>query len=316
MSDFFDRLELELRGAVTAPGDAVPPPRRSWGAGLMIGAGSFAAVVVAVLAIALPGHGGHGGAQRRATSPGAACTQKLLAELGVLRRPQTAADRAFTPPSNPGGRTSSGASTGNGLTAPASTGTAGTAEWTLAPKLTRLARVLGDGEHLYFAVYAPVAGSLTDPFGDMVQLYAVKPATGAATLDGGVLSAFALRAAYQQPPMIVSGYDFSVVPDGVARVVWTFPRVSTPSFREPGGKVIPARVIPASTATATVAGNIAAASVPHFAGFAATATWLAADGHVLGRARFGPSSVHVHFSTGRTITAKGTMTGTPIPAGC
>jgi hypothetical protein len=72
-------------------------PRLGW-VGLLIG--TAVAIVVAVGTLALSGD--HGTTGQSAAPP--TCTARLLAELGVLQRPQTASDRAFDPPNNPTSR--------------------------------------------------------------------------------------------------------------------------------------------------------------------------------------------------------------------
>lgn len=105
--DYFDRLELELRAAVPRAVQVGPWPgrRRRWPAagGIAIALSSAAVVAVAALAVVLLGHGGPAPARGpAATQPamGAAGVplRRLLATYGVLRRPQTDADRAWRPP--------------------------------------------------------------------------------------------------------------------------------------------------------------------------------------------------------------------------
>ena len=76
---------------------------------------------------------------------------------------------------------------------------------------------------------------------------------------------------------------FEIVPDGVARVRWTFPRHPI----EPLG--VPNRLIPvfarALTVTVPVHDNVAAIKLPQ-RGLATTDTWYAPNGHaILGQHR-------------------------------
>jgi hypothetical protein len=91
MSDYFDRLEKELRGAVVRAAGA-RRGRRFPVAGLATALAACAAVVVVVLAAALIGHG-RGGSAPGGVAAVPALARALVNELEILRRPQTATDR-------------------------------------------------------------------------------------------------------------------------------------------------------------------------------------------------------------------------------
>ena len=303
MSDFFDRLEHQLRGAVTRAAEpastAAVRRRRIPTGGLGVALASAAGIAVAVVLIVVTGHGRR--PARVAAPTASACTRKLFDGLGVLRRPQTAADRAFTPP-RPGTPQS---------------GTSGYAplQLTPVPGLTRLAATLPGGHRLFFVVYAPPSG-LTVLSGDEVSAYLTGPGGSSPSLVTEIISGAFLSILDDQPPIPLalpgrSTMYLGIVPDRVARVVWTFPRQVVPTFTAPGGKVFPRRVIPGGRLTAAVRGNVAVSRPTHLGGFPST-TWLAADGRIISRKRAPVIQQTSTVATG-TQPITETATGTPVP---
>jgi hypothetical protein len=322
MSDFFDRLEHELRGAVVraAPAAAGSDTNRSVRhlrvrstvSGLVVGFGSIAAIAVAIIAIAVIGHGAHGKASPAQSSGGSACTRQLLGELGVLRRPQTRTDRAFVPPAFPtGSQASPNGNPGNALTT-----TTSTFSQFIVPGLTRLARTLPNGRRIFFVVYKPELDMSPGSGGDVVWVFITGPGTSSAAPADLVLPQL-LSSRYQQnPPSENANVYFSVVPDGVARVVWTYPRVAVPRIKVPHGPVLPAHVIPGAKLTASVQGNVAAAiKPPHVGGLPSATTWFAADGSLIKTFRYPVSSPRFRTPRPGTTTTQ-TLTSTAVPASC
>jgi hypothetical protein len=120
-----------------------------------------------------------------------------------------------------------------------------------------------------------------------------------------------------QRPVEISNVYLSMVPDGVARVVWTFPRLKVPPVRLSHGPVFPGRVIPAAKLTASVQGNVAAAEKPRYqTAFASATTWYAADGYVIKTFRYPVTRFPSHIPSSGTITETEKMVGTPVPPGC
>ena len=318
MSDFFDRLEGELRGAVArsaAPESATRPrpSRRRAGGGLVVALASGAAIAVAVIAIGVTGHGGSSG---RSSSHESACTRKLFAGLGVLRRPQTAADRAFQPPPLPEAQPiperKGLLSSGGAAYAPL--------RINLVPSLTRLARTLPGGRRVFLVVYAPPPAGLAADLGDEVWAYLTTPGTRSPVSLGSPLSGAFLSSLDKLPPLDYAATFIALVPDGVARVVWTFPRQTIPSFKAPGGRVFPGRVVRGATLVATVSGNVAAVGARHpVEPFPSSTTWLAADGHVIAAAKFPGTFFPLlprHPSGRASIPLRATATGTPLSKAC
>jgi hypothetical protein len=310
MSDFFERLEHELRGAVTraAPSSAAPAQdrssrhrrlRSSVGA-VMVAFASVAAIAVVVIVVALTGHGRHVRASSPPRPTASACTSRLLAAVAVLRRPQTRADRAF----NPDGNTITGLSQSKPF------------PYVVVPGLTRRARTLPDGRSVFFVVYRPVGDTRVTQLGDFLQAFVPSPGGRSAAFVTEVMPPL-LSYAYQEPPTKIAGIYLGLVPNGVARVRWTFPREAIPQVKVPGEPVLRAHVIPGAEITANVQGNVAAAKDPNKAVFLPSrATWLAADGQVIKTVKyFVPSPRHaVPTSTVGSETAP--MRAVPVPATC
>src|ERR1700727_712463 len=185
MAAFFAGWAHGLRGVVVG---ATPPAGRSAlsGAlrhhrvrrtvgGLAVVFATLGAIVIAVIAIAVIGHRSHT-TRPAAPSAGSACTSRLLAALGGLRRPQTQADRAFHPPAIPTPHLSSAPQpppSSNMLSAGGNTSTpsGSTVSQVVVPGLTRLARTLSDGRRVFLVVYRYVVVGASAPGGDFVKVY-------------------------------------------------------------------------------------------------------------------------------------------------
>lgn len=239
-------------------------------------------VAILVLAVVLLGHA------RRSTKHGVASgptqaaiasssTRALIAELGILRQPQTAAARVFNsspivarpPAMRPPHR--------------------------LIPSLTRVV-TLPDGGRLFLYVAPPAS------VGPPVYGLGYEEAYPGSSGGGCCTTAGALRMPRGPgPDQFASGRDrhtmyFEVVPDGVARVHWVFPRHPV----EPSG--VPSSVTPAFAAplsvNVVVHDNVAAVRLPQ-RGLATSDTWYAPDGHVTAAYAPGYSVVNDCVAHGR-----------------
>jgi hypothetical protein len=217
-------------------------------------------VVVAVGALFLSAHRRHtAGAAASGVSvqapPGVSVqAHQLVSLLAVLRRPQTAADRAVP--------------------------------WTTAevprrfydgpvPTLTRRVFTFPGGRGLFMVVLThPTAfgapPALSPRLGDGVALWSL-------CCNGSGEPAAALRAHTQLLPEergVPGGhaeyYAYSVIPDGVARVKWVFAPLRSPT-----------RTWPRTTIWAKVQNNVAVAPVVPIPRAVSSATWYAADGRVV-----------------------------------
>jgi hypothetical protein len=204
------------------------------------------AVAVVVGALTLVSRGSNGPSQL-AANPGA---RALIARLAVLRRPQTPADRLPTHLRL------------SGPTHPRLSGPTGT----VMPRLTRLI-AHRPGVRLYLVVTSPVAqrGGPNWPaaLGDQVSLIATRGHSGVQTapVPAAVLGDAAPLVPFpHSKPRVVQ-----LVPDGVARVRWSYP-------------VLPEQVhhIPVTT---SVSDNLAISPQPNAE--PPRATWLRADGTVV-----------------------------------
>jgi hypothetical protein len=267
VSDYFDRLEMELRGAVaraaagasgapdSAGPDAGPRRRRRFPvAGLATGLAACAAVVVVVLAVALIGHG-RGGSGVAAVPAGA---RALVDELAILRRPQTAADRGAPalPPR------SSGQFTG-----------------AVVPSLTRMVYTApGIGVYLMVARALPTAHGPGQTVG-YILLESVSARSSNGAGYSGVASVGGDRALLPEPTPI-GGRITGIVPDSVARVRWAFSR--NPQSGSTGQPV---------TIVARPHENVVNVALHRID--APAVTWYAAGGHVI---------LHVKAPTGAWLT--------------
>lgn len=291
MSDYFDRLELELRAAVpraaatSAPAPApiapapAPAPARRWRAprvrltlgGLSLGLAVTVSVAVAVLAITLLGHARRAPV-RSTTAPPAALAYgeltlpDLRAHFAVLRHAATAAD---TPPA-PLLASMRSAIPGEDPTTAVVPG---------APRLIRLARTLPDGTRVYLAAM-PVR-SRRHAFDGGYELWLWVLDRG----GGSTGQAFGPRDYIVNPlaEQAASGFTqlVGLIPDGVQRIQWTF------CAAEASGCAARGR---SSSVQRAVSGNIAAATAPagcaHVAGQCMLqVAWYGAGGRVV--ARFG-----------------------------
>ncbi len=294
-------LRAELRRAASEHGQLAQrwavigrrQPRRRIAGSLAVAMGSIVAIAVAVVVLSAGGVRGvssHRQQLRHATAP-SSCTGVLFADLGVLRRPQTAIDRRFHPPATP----PSGSSQRH----------AGAFPYALVPRLTRLARTLPDGQSVVLGAYAPLPGSEATRLGDLVLVFVAAPRTERLSVATEESAPF-LLSAYQSPPIQVNHILLSVVRDGIARVRWTFPRVHVP--RRPH---LPAGyVFPGGSVTANVEENIAAAkALPRAFPTPSVATLLTPDGRV---------ARTFHFTT-PTLTGGSSSTaamGSAVPSPC
>lgn len=225
-------------------------------------------VVIAIVAVALtlhhqttPATVAPAARAPRATSTQAAAERALVDELGILRRPQTAAARAFN----------------TSRLAPPSA-----RMFRLIPSSTRLVRLPDHSKlFLYLArdVHAPRPGSRVPFAGLGFRERSPSSGTGACCLSARVLRQprgaangdyFASGA---HPAAIVY---FEIVPDGVAHVRWVFPR--HPSYYGTGETST--TTLRPLTVTIAVHDNVAAIKLPQ-RGIATIVTWLAADGRVI-----------------------------------
>lgn len=247
--DPVDLLERELLGAARRMGAAIPaaapapaPPRPGWSAVALAGS---AIVVFLVAAVALVGLHGH---TITPATPGirpAPQGIQLRSVLGVLRRPQTAADRRALRRSHVGERAGPALGTKIDL---ASGRLATVTPWH-APVLVALVRSVHDqrrGPDLLLST--GIGAGCCSSAGDVA-------ASGDVSYE-----------IHSGPPAVTRIY--AVVPDGVARVAFHAAMMK-------GGR---RRAI-----SATVHGNVAAAQTPGpcCAGWSPFMTWYAADGRVI-----------------------------------
>lgn len=211
---------------------------------LLTGLTAIVSIAVAVGAIALLSH--HRGQQQSSAAP----AQALISKLAVLRRPQTPADvlPAHLHLADPNG--------------------------VIIPSLTRLVAVL-PGAKLFLVVTTPAGRS--PPFwspklGDQVAIVAV---TAQGSTESVAIPAADLTSADELMQAGVTGqrrvelrdaYDVAIVPDGVARVRWTF---ANDSYN-------PGRVV-----NTQVTNNVAVVRLERSTGMLLRATWYGADGSVI-----------------------------------
>jgi hypothetical protein len=243
--------------------------RRRWQRGGGVLALSLSVVVVVVIvAGALVTIGGSRQPRGAATSTGSG-VPALLAKLSVLHGPQTAAARAWD--------------------TRASRHAAGPLGRPRIRRLTRAVPVSGGA-----MVYLVVSRTGSSYGLGIVERDANGDGTGTCCLTAHDLTR-------PRGPEVESGYlpgdrhivYYEVVPDGVARVRWEFPR--DPIYA--GGGPIP-QFRHALTVTVTVHDNVAAISIPE-RGYPTHETWLGADGHAL---------ASVALSTGAVRSTPGSVT--------
>ncbi|MBV9680496.1 MAG: hypothetical protein JO046_01795 [Solirubrobacterales bacterium] len=205
-----------------------------------------------------------GSASRPATTSAA---DALIAKLAVLRRPQTSADRL------PRNLKLNREPNGVGLPQ-------GTHWGVILPSLSRLVAT-PPGARLYLVVTTPVSGSQAlwrASLGDQVTILVIT-AHGATETPGypavelsdasQLLRAGDLTPAVGgagRPAALRDAYDVAIVPDGVARVRWTFANRS--------GR-------PGQSITASVNHNVAITHLTSSTALLLHATWYAADGSVI-----------------------------------
>jgi hypothetical protein len=251
MTDYFDRLELELRGAVARTTVAPQSRRRRRPisvSGIAMTLAGGAALATAVAMIAVLGHGRrHPLPQARPAVTGAlgvvavrpcysaSSPRCLIAQHAVLQRPQTEAERRIRVPLDP------------------SIFFAGQAlrevHITAVPRLTRLVR-LGAGRTVVLFV---VKVSIGPPSYYLGAIVTINGRSHTFAVDWPViptrpgLNHTATWGIFASLPHWFSGYDVSIVPDPVARVRWT--------YGHPNGA-------PSRTISAQVLDNVAAAPAP------------------------------------------------------
>jgi len=189
------------------------------------------------------------------TSSGSA-TRALVAEFAVLRRPQTAADRAVPWPS-------SEIAAHQPFDHP-------------VPALTRRVFTFPNGRGLFMVVLAHPTTSggpgpaLPPQLGDGVALWSI--------CCNGIAQPAGSLAAHEQlvpeergvPQSTGVYYAYSVVPDGVTRVKWIFAGIRTPK-----------RTWPRATVWTTVQNNVAVARVVPFPLPILSATWYSPNGRII-----------------------------------
>ena len=205
---------------------------------------TIVSVAVAVAAIALLSQ--HRGAQQ----PASAGAGQLIAKLAVLRRPQTPADRL------PTGHQRVQAVHHEG---------------TIIPSLTRLVATRGEAR-LFLVVRTPAGGPLptwSPKLGDQVSVIEVSAGRASETEP---IPAADLTNADEVMHLGNRGstsntYDLAIVPDGVARVRWTF---ANQAFK------------PGRTITAPAIDNLAIVPLePDTESLLLHGSWYAADGRVI-----------------------------------
>jgi hypothetical protein len=230
--------------------------------GLVTGGAVLVAILVAVLALSLRHRPGHLAPGARAPASPAA----LTAELGVLRRRQTPADRALA-------RTIAGPLAAPGL-------------GSVVPGLTRLIAKLPNGRlgpvYVYVVVQPPNRRTPA-PFGGgqapQASAYSAAVQLTSPYRGGGWdVGETAANVRRVNGGWFGWGYYAVLVPDGVARVRWRF---------------VSRAAIPPLTVTAAVHENVAVAKVPENShGMVlvrvANATWYSAGGRVIGTYSGGP----------------------------
>jgi hypothetical protein len=181
-----------------------------------------------------------------------AAAQGLITRLAVLRRAQTAADvlpSLLRLPHSPRGGV-------------------------IIPSLTRLVAAAPNAK-LFLVVMTPPAGSRPAlwgaKFGDQVAIVAVTAA--GASESSGIPAADLSNADEIEPPLqstngrsLAHPDQVGIVPDGVARVSWTFAKLSNRSFH--AGRVV----------SLPVANNIAFVARDNSTALLLSGRWYAADG--------------------------------------
>ncbi|MFZ1993094.1 MAG: hypothetical protein WAU75_03220 [Solirubrobacteraceae bacterium] len=254
VDELAERVRQTLAGEIARERAAVRPTRvsrRWWRAGsLVVVLSTLVTVAVVVGLFALLRNRSDGG------SSSAASAKSLIARLAVLRRPQAAADVL---PARPKLVHLHG---------------------TIIPSLTRLV-ASPPGARLYLVVSTPdrEQTALWDPkLGDQVSIVTLTahnatdslplPAAGLSdaheVFPGGRLPAAPVARSHRLRGL--AAYEVSVIPDGVARVRWTF-------YRAPGK--------PPHTVQARVGDNVAYAPYGPAGGIPRSGRWYAANGTVI-----------------------------------
>lgn len=256
-------IEPLLRRLDAEPGTAADPvaPSRRIARQVLGAVGAAVAVagvaLVAVLALTTVGHR----STPRGSARVSAGARQLVAELAVLRRPQTAADRSV----------------------PARLERAPLAGWRIDPRLTRLAMTQRVGAasvlRVYLVVSVPTARAIAGrSSANQVALgtafisaivvdsrgrIAGRDGETAATLERPTTALAIARLAGAARIL-----DVTIVPDPVRRVRWVFAGTSTGA--------------PPITVYPSVAANVAFAPTSSARGLFDSVTWYGADGRVIG----------------------------------
>jgi hypothetical protein len=246
-------IEHVLGRVDEVPTVRLPAPRRA-GAASWVGVLAGVVIAVAVGGLLLTAHSrspADATASHAQSGP-----RQLISILGVLRRPQTAGDRSVPWPAVEVDR-----------------------RFYDQPILTLTRRVFTfpNGRGLFLVVVTHptrfgVPPSLPARIGDGVALWSL-------CCNGTAESAASLRAHAQLlpeergvPHAHAKYYSYSIVPDGVARVRWVFAALHSPT-----------QTHSQATVWTTVHNNAAVAAVAPIPRPVLSATWYAADGHVIAK---------------------------------
>jgi RNA polymerase sigma-70 factor (ECF subfamily) len=217
-------------------------------------------IALAVAGVAVIAAGGNGGGSHAIQAGGGAQLTRLIDSYAFLRRPQTARDRV--PFYNVLGRSAS-----NHLT--------------VLPKLTRALSVDGVDLTVYVVHITGPVGTLGHA-GRSIPGYwlAVEASSDGEQVGSLVESGSGMHYPSADVNLGKNHLRLAVVPDGVARVTWSWPREFDP---------LQLRYRPPLTANATVHDNVAVGRVnrsvaPH------AVTWYAVNGAVVYRTSEGPTS--------------------------
>lgn len=186
------------------------------------------------------------------SSPAERSASSIVAELAVLRRPQTAADRQLD------------------LRRTLAAGHPGSRQ-TIVGRLVRLATTLSNGEKIFVAVVRPARSHR--PVDDRLKVVLATRTGEPEASDGGETASGIREALFPNSAgdLTHGTAYYSVVPDGVTRVRWVFPL-------QRHGRRYPKPL----TVDVAVHGNVAAALVARDAGeIPSAATWYGSGGGVV-----------------------------------
>jgi hypothetical protein len=269
MTSGFDQLERELLAATRRMAEGTRPrrhrSRRTLPSTGALAVASTVAVAIMIMVGAVTLAGGRGAQVSRPAGRGVHTSrpagrspevQALVAELGILRQPQTAAARAFNK-----------SKYARRAMAP---------QHHLVPGLTRLVRLPFDGK-LYIYVEPSISRGSRYGFGFTELNHGAGGGECCITARGLRLPSGPGPAVSGSGPHRPQQY-FEIVPDGVTRVRWVFPR-----HRQVPPNAVDRQTEPALkplTVTVAVHDNVAAVRLPQ-RGTVTRDTWFAADGRVI-----------------------------------